>query len=334
MSESNPRLGLNHLLGLPPSSDFLSKVWPTNHYGFDGPLDRFPGIAQAPQLSSIESVLNSPHQRLRVFFRNADGSHGEDYVSPQQAYDLFKRKQVDTIVVDGVHWGIPPLADTLLTMQEDLKTPQSLVQCTAYISPKGHGTQMHFDQQEVFFLQILGNKRWRVAPNNQVKWPLSPFFGYPYMSPDLEQILDGEPVQLPEEIIEVEMTPGSAFFLPRGYWHSSYAHEDSLAITFTFASRSWLELFWERAREKLIVQEEWREIANGFRKGSLEKADVEKLSSLIESLKSVVESLSTDEIHSHAQEMDEKRTTLEKSRIQTIRESTKASQPAIDIHYA
>src|SRR5436190_351896 len=36
---------------------------------------------------------------------------------------------------------------------------------TAFCSPGGHGTSMHFDRQDVFNVQLTGRKTWRVAPN-------------------------------------------------------------------------------------------------------------------------------------------------------------------------
>ena len=304
---TDPTSVLKCLLGVPSVSDFLANHWMKSHCEFHGPLDRLPQIRQCPQLDSLEVLLKSPHQRLRAFYRNEDGTHGEDFVTPEQALELFDRKLVDTIVIDGVHWGLPALGEIALGLWEELQTPQSLIQCTAYLSPEGRGTQFHFDQQEVFFLQIKGKKQWSIAPNRQVTFPLNPFFGMEYVSRDLLALNGGNPITPPEESLQLEMEAGSVLFLPRGYWHSSLASEDSLAVTFTLCSRTWLEVIWEKLREEIIPNEDWRKLAVGFGKGPLLKEHHQIVAQLMNELKSRLDSISMEDLAEHASASDQGR---------------------------
>ena len=315
---------LKTLLGVSSVSDFLANHWMKSHCEFHGSLDRLSKIAQSPQLDSLEALLEAPHQRLRAFFRKEDGSHGEDYVSSQQALELFQRKLVDTIVVDGVHWGIPALGEVALGLWEELQTPQSLIQCTAYLSPQGHGTQFHFDQQEVFFLQIKGKKKWSIAPNQQIKYPLNPFFGMEYAPKDLLALSEGNAITPPQESLQLDMEPGSVLFLPRGYWHSSSAIEDSLAVTFTLCSRTWLEVIWEKLREEIIVNEDWRKLAAGFGNGPLLKEHHQIVAQLMNELKSTVDSISLEDLAKHAAISDQGRKDQELAMIQSAASSNQS----------
>ena len=322
---TEPTSILKTLLGIPSVSDFLANHWMSSHCEFHGSLDRLPELVKCPEFENLESLLKSPHQRLRAFFRNPDGGHGEDYISPEQALELFQRKLADTIVIDGVHLGIPALSKMVMGLREELQTPQSLIQCTAYLSPKGHGTQFHFDQQEVFFLQIRGKKEWSIAPNKQITFPLNPFFGMEYISQDLLALSGGNPILPPSECLHISMEPGSSLFLPRGYWHSSLAVEDSLAITFTLCSRTWLEVIWEKLREEIIQNEDWRKLAVGFGKGKTTQEHIEIVTQLMEQLKATVDSISPEQLAEHAARSDHSRQEQERNRQEQERNRLEAN---------
>ena len=319
---TNAESVLEALMGVRSISDFLSQYWMKKHCAFHGALDRLPEIARAPELYNLTSLLQRPHQRLRAFYKHDDGSHGEDFVTPAQGLELFQRKLIDTLVIDGVHWGNPGLANIALGLWNELDTPQSLIQCTAYASPAGHGTQFHFDQQEVFFLQLEGQKKWFVAPNEQVSFPLSPYFGMEYIAKDLRLLTNNEPLQPPTEFETLEMSPGSTLFLPRGYWHSSLAVENSVAITFTLCSRTWLEVIWEKLREDIIQKEEWRTLAVGLQESQSETQAGPIFNNLVSSLKESIDNLSLESLQVHALESDETRKAAELERLQAIAAST------------
>ena len=113
------------------------------------------------------------------------------------------------------------------------------------------------------------------------------------------------------------MEPGSALFLPRGYWHSSLALEDSLAITFTLCSRTWLEVIWEKLREEILQSEDWRKLAVGFGKGETTKEHMEIVTQLMEDLKTRVDSISPQQLAEHAARSDHKRQELEHAALET-----------------
>jgi 50S ribosomal protein L16 3-hydroxylase len=61
----------------------------------------------------------------------------------------------------------------------------------------------------------------------------------------------------------IELKPGSMLFVPRGYWHSTEAQGEALALNFTFTAPTWIDLFTTALRSRLALSPEWRETANG-----------------------------------------------------------------------
>lgn len=80
----------------------------------------------------------------------------------------------------------------------------------AYLSFGGVGTfGRHWDTHDVFVVQLLGAKRWKVfAPT----WPL----------PLSSQTSSGHEAQCgPQPVLECELQPGDVLYLPRGWWHQA-----------------------------------------------------------------------------------------------------------------
>lgn len=68
---------------------------------------------------------------------------------------------------------------------------------------------------------------------------------------------------MPSDAQTFELKPGSLLFVPRGYWHSTLADGDSLALNFTYTAPAWIDLFMSALRSRLLQSELWRETANG-----------------------------------------------------------------------
>ncbi len=68
---------------------------------------------------------------------------------------------------------------------------------------------------------------------------------------------------MPKSALTVELKPGSLLFVPRGYWHSTEAQGEALALNFTFTAPTWIDLFTTALRSRLALSHHWRETANG-----------------------------------------------------------------------
>jgi len=134
----------------------------------------------------------------------------------------------------------------------------SLFGANAYITPGGRqGFAPHFDDVEVFMLQVEGAKRWRLyEPPAGEEFPLPREY-----SRDFEQAELGEPV------LDVLLEAGDMLYLPRGFIHQGIAAEDAgfshhLTVS-TYMKTAWCQLM-ERALSSAVEKaaaesEEFRE---------------------------------------------------------------------------
>jgi 50S ribosomal protein L16 3-hydroxylase len=68
---------------------------------------------------------------------------------------------------------------------------------------------------------------------------------------------------MPDDSVEVELTPSSLLFVPRGYWHSTRAAGESVSLNFTYSQPTWLDVVQDVVRRRLMTYEQWRQLANG-----------------------------------------------------------------------
>ena len=79
------------------------------------------------------------------------------------------------------------------------------------------GLDDHWDDHDVFVMQLVGHKKWQVEPPT-LKWPMADDFG-----------LESPPSSFTHEW---NMAPGAVLYLPRGWWHRvTPLDEPSLHLT-------------------------------------------------------------------------------------------------------
>jgi len=117
---------------------------------------------------------------------------------------------------------------------------QTMVGANVYLTPPGtQGFAPHWDDVEVFMLQLEGKKHWKIYNPRSTEETLPRF-----SSQNLEQDEVGTPV------IEVDMEPGDMIYMPRGTIHQGncLSEEHSLHITISaYQLNSWTDLL-----EKLL----------------------------------------------------------------------------------
>lgn len=283
-----PHSGLAALIPNISAEEFLRSRFLHKPHLFHGPLHRLPDISNCKSLQSMESFLSlieeikAPRFRTRGWFQGPTDKHLRLVLESQSAKALF-RSRIGTLVVDSLNHEVKPIQELMLAIQKDLGTPMTGISCNSYAAPKGLGSPMHYDPQEVFFLQIIGEKRWKIAPNLQISHPIS--FQDSGPTPlHMKEIQSKLPTQLPKQHETIVLKPGSVLYMPRGYWHECETLKDSLHFTLTFPSSTWTDIILEKLRGQLIQDPKWREPALGAgSKGRLgEKARKQELQLLME----------------------------------------------------
>jgi hypothetical protein len=140
-----------------------------------------------------------------------------------------------TLVLQGLHYSWPPLAEFCRILERELGHP---AQANAYFTPReAQGLPVHHDTHDVFSLQVAGEKRWLVY-EPALELPLK---DHRYKS---ELGAPGEPVH------DVLLRPGDTLYLPRGWLHEATTSDsDSLHITVGVNVYTWMDAIKAALRE-------------------------------------------------------------------------------------
>ena len=118
-----------------------------------------------------------------------------------------------TLVLQGLHRTWPPLMRFGSELAAELGHP---IQINAYITPpQNQGFASHYDNHDVFVLQIAGHKQWRIH---------EPVLACPLPDEKWEHRRDEVAARSHEApLIDTTLAPGDSLYLPRGYLHSASA---------------------------------------------------------------------------------------------------------------
>ena len=118
-----------------------------------------------------------------------------------------------TLVLQALHRTWPPVIDFTARLSAELGHP---VQVNAYVTPSGNqGFAPHYDVHDVFVLQVAGHKRWLIH---------EPVLVDPLPDQPWEQRREAVTARARQTpLIDAELAPGDALYLPRGTIHSAKA---------------------------------------------------------------------------------------------------------------
>ncbi len=253
-------------------------------------------ISDLSFLNSLDSMLQSWPSTIQAHLPDLRDESSSISTSAQDAKKLHNNGM--GLLFNEVQSISPFLSLWLENIRMDLGLSNlSYKRCLVYSTPNGKGTSPHFDQNINFVCQIKGTKVWHLAPNQHIQNPLTRHsMG---TEPDSEMVGYLErnlPTKMPTDSQTVTLQPGSMLFVPRGYWHSTEATSDALALNFTFTATTWIDLFTTALRSRLSLSPEWRATANGV-------SDPKRLSMAEEELETLLYSIIEDLPNWNAQDI-------------------------------
>jgi hypothetical protein len=168
----------------------------------------------------------------------------------------------------------------------ELGVPSSAGSCSIFMSREGATVPMHFDHDFGFNMLVRGQKRWTLAKNDCVVWPTVGHDASREPLPLLKSYLDRNlPNTMPPSSVDVEVGPGAVCFIPRGYFHTTFARVDCIALDFAIDPPVWADYIGALVRNHLIAQPRGRESVLGAHNSSIFHADFqERLDAVIFSL--------------------------------------------------
>lgn len=157
-------------------------------------------------------------------------SETKKFLNPDKFYSLIEEGA--TLVINGVDELVPELSNFSMGLERLLETN---IRINAYVSWKDvNGFDIHWDHHDVFIIQLIGRKSWRIHEKTR-EYPMFLDFHDPHPP-------------YPKQIWQDSIDEGTILYIPRGYWHYvKSVNEPSLHLTVTLEPKtaknylSWLE---------------------------------------------------------------------------------------------
>jgi len=231
VTSSRPRLGrvtiepsLAWLLQPVSVQTFFNEIWETTHHHVKrGRAGYFDSLL--PASSAIEDLLELFRREPSTLHlsRGEDKKGGDSYRLVDDSLDVVRIRDdfADgyTIVLGGVERYVRAIASLAHSIEVELNYP---IQVNGYITPpRSQGLVPHYDDHDVFILQIHGSKTWHLYDGPDVA-PRD-------MQPEKDKsvAIDGLPL-----LTDLCLEAGDVLYLPRGQVHEAETNsEPSVHLT-------------------------------------------------------------------------------------------------------
>ncbi|MGW7450382.1 cupin domain-containing protein [Streptomyces sp. NPDC054787] len=219
------------------SGEFLSQVYHREHRVFPGAAEKIRDVFGWDDLNQLLEThpLRSPQMRL-----SRDGKQLAEaaYMEARSSRRGRRRVRIDPVklraalsaghtlsmrYLDEIHPGVSQLSEAF----ERRLLSDFEFNLYASWAPTG-SFNTHWDDHDVFVVQLQGKKRWRIFGRNEFSMhPADSAMGTP-------------PAEVVDDLV---LSPGDMLFLPRGFWHDPVTEEGpSLHITGSIPCTTGLDL--------------------------------------------------------------------------------------------
>lgn len=198
------------------------------------------GYADLLSMEEVDSLLFShaietnSHPWVR-FVNNKRMVSVQEYVSKETGF-LNRHKVIsgyqegNTLCLNRLENRFKPLRELCRAMEQVLGHP---VNTEVFLTPPhSQGFRAHYDHQDVFIIQLEGQKRWKIYD-----------ILIPFPRESCDTPYDGE---LPEPLYKVDLKAGDLLYFPGGYVHEACTvQEHSLHISAVVKTFTWVDLIQE-----------------------------------------------------------------------------------------
>lgn len=171
-------------------------------------------------------------------------------------------QQGATLIMPQLHMNDPHLASFCRALEARLSCH---VQTNIYLTPPdAQGFKTHYDDHDVFVLQVSGSKSWRLY-NTPIE---NPYRGENFQ-PDVHKA--GDPVE------EFVLEAGDCAYVPRGLMHDALTHGDepSLHITVGLIVKTWADVMLEVISQVALEEPAFRRaLPPGFARPDFDRDSV------------------------------------------------------------
>ena len=253
-----PDAGLASLLAPMTTDDFFDRFWPHEAVVAHGEPARLAGLVDAAELRDLAKLVALPARQLLAQSQSFENRFGNVPVPSEAALPLLAAGM--TLYVVEPRFESPSLHEWFDALSSDLALDPGVLRPSVFLSRRGAGARLHFDNTESFVVQVSGRKVWTLAPNQHVPNPPANHIAGNDVSEELAPLVPavGLPTELPPSARRVELVPGSVLYLPRGWWHTTQTLEDSVHLDLLMALPTWADVLLAPIAEALSLLPHWR----------------------------------------------------------------------------
>lgn len=228
---SPPPRSLQELLAPLDRCQFLASHYGRKAVRLSGQPDRFAGLADWSSLDDLLAALPLWSDRSlalslagqpippREWCREGKDRLGEKVRQPDPEKLAHWLREGATLAIDFVDRLLPPVRRLTEALEAALQAP---VTASFFLSwQRRQGYPAHFDTQEVFALQLIGRKAWRLYQGG---------FEAPVDLPGLRS--NELPVEQKRQLLgplaeRFELAPGDLLYVPAGQFHEALALDEA-----------------------------------------------------------------------------------------------------------
>ncbi len=216
-------------------ADYYEKDW----YCTPEPVPAVGDLLSIDRIDEIISDSELPPSSLTMA-KSGEALPFEEYTHPNGVIDrgsvLDNFRNGATIVLPQLHYADGKLYSFCLGLEREFG---ARIQSNIYLTPSNaHGFGIHYDDHDVFVLQVSGRKKWEIYGQRD---------GLPFRGENFRKDRD-DPGDLSETFV---LEPGQCLYVPRGLAHRALTEGDeaSLHITVGILVQTWAEFMLEAVAE-------------------------------------------------------------------------------------
>jgi ribosomal protein L16 Arg81 hydroxylase len=252
--------------------EFLTSTWGKCYQYLPGEPGRFSRLLPWSRLNAIldEHRLDFPRVRLikdgeqlpaSDFLSYSQGRHGEQIPRLKAGRLNELLREGATLAVNSLQEVARPIRELAENLEHVLR---ERINVNAYAGwGTSHGFDLHWDDHDVFVLQVAGRKRWKIYGDTG-KFP--------------QERADAAQEEAPKEPVwEQILEDGDLLYIPRGWWHVAIPlAEPTLHLTVGSTNRTGVD-FLRWLQEELRTQPLFRQDLPRFATEAEQMAHMERL---------------------------------------------------------
>lgn len=241
---------LAFLLGPEKAAGFLQHSYEREPViGSGGDPDRFRKVVSIDDVDRLVTSTDLKEGDLLLADAARGGIESDVYLDDQGYVDrgvvAAQYRGGATIILNQAQKFLPGLGDLCGGLEHVFS---SHIQTNLYLTPPdAQGFPSHFDNHDVFVMQVAGRKHWRL-------------YGTPVNTPYRGERFDSHDHDRGEVTHDFVLGPGDCAYIPRGLMHDAgtAGTEPSLHVAIGLITRTWADLMLEAVSEVALREPAFR----------------------------------------------------------------------------